>query len=77
MVSAGEKGQAMVIWEKEESWRESADIYAGYYLLRGNSLDREPEQLRQAYTQLSEAEEAFRQQKGDLEIRPVRDQKPE
>jgi transposase len=76
-VTAGENGQALVIWKKVESWRQWAELNEGCYLLRSNILDWEAEQLWQAYTQLTEAEEAFRIQKGDLGIRPVWHQKPQ
>jgi transposase len=58
-----------------EAWREWAELNEGCYLLRTNILNWEAEQLWQAYTQLTEAEEAFRIQKGDLGIRPVWHQK--
>ena len=49
----------------------------GCYLLRSNVRDFTPSELWKAYIQLTEAEEAFRIQKGDLEIRPIWHQKPE
>lgn len=74
-VTATEKGQAKITWKKVEAWREWAELNEGCYLLRTNILNWEAEQLWQAYTQLTEAEEAFRIQKGDLGIRPVWHQK--
>jgi hypothetical protein len=70
-VTAAENGQAIVNWKKVEAWREWAELNEGCYLLRTNILNWEAEQLWQAYIQLTEAEEAFRIQKGDLGIRPV------
>src|SRR5229473_1247614 len=43
----------------------------GRYLLRTNLADNDPAQLWQYYTQLVAVEEAFRNLKGDLAIRPV------
>jgi hypothetical protein len=43
----------------------------GRYLLRTNLSDNNPAQLWQYYTQLVAVEEAFRNLKGDLSIRPV------
>jgi transposase len=74
-VTADGNGNAIVTWKKVESWREWAELNEGCYLLRTNILNWEAEQLWQAYTQLTEAEEAFRIQKGDLGMRPVWHQK--
>jgi len=43
----------------------------GRYLLRTNLSDNDPAQLWQYYTQLVAIEEAFRNLKGDLAIRPI------
>src|SRR6202045_4811447 len=43
----------------------------GRYLLRTNLTDNDPAQLWQYYTQLVAIEEAFRNLKGDLAIRPI------
>lgn len=43
----------------------------GRYLLRTNLTDKDPAQLWQYYVQLVAVEEAFRNLKGDLAIRPV------
>jgi transposase len=74
-VTAAVNGHALVNRKKVEAWREWAELNEGCYLLRTNILNWEAEQLWQAYTQLTEAEEAFRIQKGDLGIRPVWHQK--
>ena len=47
----------------------------GRYLLRTNLTDRDPSQLWEFYTQLVHVEEAFKNLKGDLAIRPVFHQK--
>jgi transposase len=76
-VVAGKNGRAAVDWEKLEERRAWATLSEGCYLLRSNITDWEAEQLWQAYIQLTEAEAAFRIQKGDLRIRPIWHQKEE
>jgi hypothetical protein len=43
----------------------------GCYLLRSNLVDQDPVQLWQYYMQLTEVEQAFKEFKGDLAIRPI------
>jgi transposase len=47
----------------------------GRYLLRTNLVGRDPAQMWEFYTQLVEVEEAFKNLKGDLAIRPIFHQK--
>jgi hypothetical protein len=47
----------------------------GRYLLRTNLLGRDPEQMWQFYTQLVQVEQAFKDLKADLAIRPIHHQK--
>lgn len=47
----------------------------GHYLLRSNLGQEAPAQLWQFYVQLTEVEQAFRELKGDLAIRPIYHQK--
>jgi transposase len=47
----------------------------GRYLLRTNLVGREPAQIWEFYTQLVQVEEAFKNLKGDLAIRPIFHQK--
>jgi transposase len=75
--TADSHGRAVVTWERIEAWREWAELSEGCYLLRSNIKDWDAAQLWQAYIQLTEAEAAFRVQKGDLRIRPVWHQKEE
>ncbi len=49
----------------------------GHYLLRSNLCGEDPVQLWQYYIQLTEIEQAFKELKGDLSIRPVYHQKDE
>lgn len=72
-----ENGGCAVAWEKVEAHRTWCDLTAGCYLLRSNIADWSAQDLWQAYIQLTEAEEAFRIQKSDLQIRPVWHQKME
>ena len=70
-------GGVEVVWEKVEDWRAWAELSKGCYLLRSNVTDWDADQLWRAYIQLTEAEAAFRIQKGDLGIRPIWHQKEE
>jgi hypothetical protein len=47
----------------------------GHYLLRSNLSGEDPAQLWQYYLQLTEVEQAFKELKGDLAIRPIYHQK--
>jgi len=49
----------------------------GRYLLRTNLVGREPAQMWEFYIQLVHVEEAFRNLKGDLALRPIHHQKEE
>jgi len=49
----------------------------GRYLLRTNLVGRDPAQMWEFYTQLVQVEEAFKNLKGDLAIRPILHQKEE
>ena len=70
-----ENGKAHITWTKNESLRKWTTLTDGCYVLRSNVSDWTPEELWQAYIQLTEAELAFRIQKSDLKIRPVWHQK--
>ncbi len=70
-------GGVDVVWEKVEDWRAWAELSEGCYLLRSNITNWDAEKLWQAYIQLTQAEAAFRIQKGDLRIRPIWHQKEE
>jgi len=70
--------------KKVEAWRQWAELSEGCYLLRSNINNWDGEEPWQAYIpacvprrgrQLTEAEAAFRVQKGDLQIRPIWHQK--
>lgn len=62
-------------WKVRNDWDEWAQVSEGCYVLRTNVADWTPEQLWQAYIQLTQAEAAFRIQKSDLALRPIWHQK--
>ena len=70
-------GRAKVSWTKKDDWRDWSRLSEGCYMLRSNIPDWSPEELWKAYIQLTEAEDAFRIQKNDLNIRPIWHQKEE
>ena len=47
----------------------------GHYLLRSNLANQPPAKLWELYIQLAEIEQAFKELKNDLEIRPIHHQK--
>jgi Transposase DDE domain len=51
--------------------------HEGHYLLRSNITGESPEKLWQFYIQLTEVEQAFKELKSDLAIRPIHHQKDE
>ena len=57
-----------------DQWSEWAALSEGAYVLRTNVKDWSAEDLWRTYVQLSDAEAAFRVQKSDLSIRPIRHQ---
>ena len=70
-----EDGHVKVEWTIDTDNADWARLSEGYYLLRTNIKDWTPQELWSAYIQLTEAEEAFRIQKHDLQLRPVWHQK--
>jgi transposase len=64
-------------WSVQAPWDEWAQVSEGCYVLRTNVTEWTPEQLWQAYIQLTQAEAAFRIQKSDLALRPIWHQKTE
>lgn len=62
-------------WTTDESWDAHARSTEGCYVLRTNVTGWTPEALWQTYTQLWEAEQAFRIHKSELTIRPIWHQK--
>jgi len=70
-VGAGPNGEAVVTWTRVEKWSQWAELSEGCYLLRSNVTDWNADDLWHAYTQLTEAEAAFRIHKSDLSLRPI------
>jgi len=68
-------GHLKLVWHRKEHWADWATLSEGAYLLRTNITDWPPEDLWQAYMQLTQAEAAFRIHKSDLAIRPIWHQK--
>src|SRR5580692_8683376 len=64
-----------LVWSLRSQWDEWAQVSEGSYVLRTNVTDWTPEQLWQAYIQLTQVEAAFRIQKSDLALRPIWHQK--
>jgi transposase len=64
-----------VSWKEDPQWSQWATLTEGAYVLRSNVTDWQPQDLWQAYMQLTEAENAFRIEKSQLCIRPVWHQK--
>lgn len=75
-VGCREDGGASIEWEKLETPAKWAALKQGSYLLRTN-VEGTAEELWRSYIQLTEAEAAFRIEKGDLRIRPIWHQKKE
>lgn len=67
---------ALKITERAERTQWAVHAH-GAYLLRTNCVDKDPAQLWRWYMQLTQAEEAFRISKSDLNLRPVFHQKTE
>jgi len=76
-VSEKPGGGARLRWSKKEDRRDWAELSEGCYMLRSNITDWSPQELWEAYIQLTEAESAFRIQKADLQIRPICHQRPD
>ena len=64
-------------WTAHPEWDEWANLSEGTYILRSNVHEWTDEELWRTYTQLTEAEAAFRIHKSDLAIRPIWHQKAE
>ena len=70
------KGQVRlsITWKRRQSWSDWAALSEGCYLLRTNLTETDPATLWKRYIQLTEAEWAFRIEKVELGIRPIRHQ---
>jgi len=70
-----EKGRLEINWEMKKEKKEFSDLSQGCYMLRSNITDWSGEELWRAYIQLTDAEEAFKIHKSDLQLRPIYHQK--
>ncbi len=70
----GKSQSASVSYRIERPRLRQARRREGRYLLRTNMTDKDPAQLWQFYLQLTEVEQAFKELKGDLSIRPIHHQ---
>jgi transposase len=76
VVERDTKGHATGLQITEHADRTAwAELAHGAYLLRTNCTEKEPAKLWRWYMQLSQAEDAFRISKSDLNLRPVFHQK--
>ena len=73
-VTIQSENEAMVFSLRKDRLRERMRR-EGRYLLRTNLTDNDPEKMWKLYMQLVQVEEAFKNLKGDLAIRPVYHQK--
>jgi len=71
MTVVEESGALRLKWSLIEDRRKWRDAREGAYLLRTNLKDEGPAKLWTKYTQLTEAEAAFRALKSELSIRPI------
>jgi transposase len=77
-VERNAEGQATGLQITEHADRTAwAELAQGAYLLRTNCTEKDPAKLWRWYMQLSQAEDAFRIGKSDLNLRPVFHQKTE
>ena len=66
------KARLCVTWERNGSWTPWTALSEGCYLLRTNLTDTDAPTLWKRYTPLTDAEWAFRIDKQELQIRPIR-----
>jgi transposase len=69
------KAKLSITWTRNQRWAEWSSLSEGCYLLRTNLTEIDPATLWKRYTQLTEAEWAFRITKEELAIRPIWHQK--
>lgn len=67
----GKRQTATLTWRLDRSKLRQAWRREGRYLLRTNLTDTDPAKLLEFYLQLTEVEQAFKELKGDLAIRPI------
>jgi hypothetical protein len=67
----GQRQTATLTWRLDRAKLREAWRREGRYLLRTNLIDTDPAKLWAFYLQLTEVEQAFKELKGDLSIRPI------
>jgi hypothetical protein len=70
----GRRQKATLTWKLDRKALREAWHREGRYLLRTNLTETDPAKLWEFYLQLTEVEQAFKELKGDLAIRPVHHQ---
>jgi transposase len=70
----GDKQSATITWQLDRAALRIAWRREGRYLLRTNLRESDPAKLWEFYLQLTEVEQAFKELKGDLAIRPIHHQ---
>jgi transposase len=71
---AGARQSATISWQLDRAALRIAWRREGRYLLRTNLRESDPAKLWEFYLQLTEVEQAFKELKGDLAIRPIHHQ---
>jgi hypothetical protein len=71
---SGQRQTATLAWRLERTKLREAWRREGRYLLRTSLTDTDPAKLWQFYLQLTEVEQAFKELKGDLSLRPIHHQ---
>jgi transposase len=72
--SAGKTQHATLSWQLDRKTLRAAWRREGRYLLRTNLTETDPAKLWEFYLQLTEVEQAFKELKGDLALRPIHHQ---
>ena len=70
-VQKEDSGKIVLSWSQRKQIEEWVALSNGCYLLRSNITDWSAQELWQAYIHLTDAEEAFRIHKSDLNLRPI------
>ena len=71
LLGKGKNQMGILSWKLDRASLRIARRREGRYLLRSNLSETSPVKLWEIYTQLTQVEEAFKNLKGDLAIRPI------
>ncbi len=69
---AGPADSTRLLWDRRAEAVSSAELQDGKYLLRTNVRDLSDEEIWNAYVSLNQAEDAFRDMKSFIKMRPIR-----